>query len=161
LKTFITIAALCFGSLAMAQTETAKTPATPDKYYRLDFTVKELEAGKVVASHSYLTSMTANRRAGSIRSGEKVPFGNGNYQDVGTNIDCMDLKEDGEHLSLRVIAEISSAVASEKGALPLLRQTKWDAFVLVPVKKPAIIFSSDNPTSNGQMQLQLTATPIN
>ena len=161
MKTFITIAALCFASLAMAQTEASKTPATPDKYYKLDFTVKELEAGKVVASHSYSTSMTPNKRAGSIRSGEKVPMQGGGYQDVGTNIDCMDLKEEGDHLSLRVLAEASSAVRTENGSLPLLRQTKWDAFVLVPIKKPTIIFSSDNPTSNGQMQMQLTATPIN
>jgi hypothetical protein len=32
--------------------------------------------------------------------------------------------------------------------------------VIVPLKKPTVIFSSDDLTTKHQMQLELTATPI-
>jgi hypothetical protein len=32
--------------------------------------------------------------------------------------------------------------------------------VIVPVGKPTVIFSSDDVASKGQMQLELTASPI-
>ncbi len=43
---------------------------------------------------------------------------------------------------------------------PTVRQNKWDSTVIVPLKKPTVLFSSDDLTSKRQMQLELTATPI-
>ena len=40
------------------------------------------------------------------------------------------------------------------------RQTKWGANVLAPLGKPTVIFSSDDLTTKGQTQLEVTATPI-
>jgi hypothetical protein len=31
---------------------------------------------------------------------------------------------------------------------------------VVPIKKPTTVFSSDDPSGNRKMQLELTATPI-
>jgi hypothetical protein len=42
----------------------------------------------------------------------------------------------------------------------LLRQNRWRSDVLVPLRKPTVIFSSDDPTSTHKMQVELTATPI-
>src|SRR5947199_303970 len=99
-KLGLILAALFFASLGAAQSEASKAvPGEPEKYYRLDFTIKDFEAGKVVSSREYSTSMTNNRPSTSIRSGEKVPIG-AMYQDVGTNIDCIDLKQQGDRLSL-------------------------------------------------------------
>lgn len=160
------LAALCFVSLAMSQTETAKpAPTEPGKFYRLDFTVRELEAGKVVNSRDYSTSMSTNRPNErpsnvSIRSGDRVPIPS-DYLNLGTNIDCSDLRQQGDHLSLRVKTEITSQVKVEGGTMPLLRQTQWEADVLIPIRKATVVFSSDSPTSNGRMQLEITAAPMN
>ena len=64
-------------------------------------------------------------------------------------------------LALYVTAEISSA-ATERPAdgPPMIRQTKWSSSVLVPLRKPTVVFSLDDPTTKGQMQLEMTATPI-
>jgi hypothetical protein len=45
--------------------------------------------------------------------------------------------------------------------MPTIRQNRWVSTVAVPLKKPTVIFSSDDLTSKRQMQLELTATPIN
>jgi hypothetical protein len=37
---------------------------------------------------------------------------------------------------------------------------KWNAPVIVPLRKATVIFASDDPSSKRQMQLELTATPI-
>jgi hypothetical protein len=44
--------------------------------------------------------------------------------------------------------------------LPSIRSNSWSSVVIVPLKTPTLIFSSDDPASKRQMQLELTATPI-
>ena len=46
------------------------------------------------------------------------------------------------------------------GSAPMIRQNRWTSNVVVPLKKPTVIFSSDDLTTKHQMQLELTATPI-
>jgi len=150
-----------------AQSESKSGEAT--KFYRLDFVVKELDSGKVVNARTYSTSAStreANNWVCSIRTGNKVPIPTTSgsessqytYIDVGVNVDCKGLKEADGQLALTVIAEISSAANATRP--PMIRQTKWSADVIVPLKKPTTIFTSDDVTGKGQMQLELTATPI-
>jgi hypothetical protein len=81
---------------------------------------------------------------------------------VGVNIDFRAIREVQRDLALSVSAEISS-IPSESGEVkpnPIVRQNKWDSSVVVPLKKPTLIFSSDDVSSKRTMQLELTATPI-
>jgi len=147
-------AGACFG-----QNEPAKPPAE-EKFFRLDFVVKELDGGKVINSRAYAMTATTGRLRTSVRMGNKLPVHRGGqvqYHDVGTNIDCSDLKEEQNHVKLWVSAEVSSVVVEQDA---MVRQVKWVSPVIVPTKKPTTIFSSDDPTSKRQMQLELTATPI-
>jgi hypothetical protein len=147
----------------------AKQQPVPDaKVFRLDFVVKEIEGGRVINSRGYSTSIStgAQARAASVRTGSKVPLAVSTtqfqYQDVGVNIDAQGAREVQGHLSLNVSAEVSSVVTeapASEGA-PVIRQARWGASVLVPLKKAAVIFSSDDPTMKRQTQLELTATPI-
>jgi hypothetical protein len=59
-----------------------------------------------------------------------------------------------------VTAEVSSAAETTDAPAPVIRQVKWNSPVIVPLRKPTIIFSSDDPSSKRQMQLELTAIPI-
>lgn len=150
-----------------AQTEGAKATEQP-KYFHLDFVLKELDGGKVVnARHYAMTISTGDTGTSGIRTGNKVPITTGGtggevtqftYIDVGVNIDCKQAKEMGDDLALHVDAEISSAATQTHQ--PLIRQTKWSSSVIVPIGKATTIFSSDDVTTKGQMQLELTATPV-
>jgi hypothetical protein len=161
------LAAPCFPQSA------ENKPEEPAKYFRLDFTVKELEGGKVLTSRSYSTSLSNQKGDSvSIRTGDKVPVTTGkeqvSYQDVGVNIDCNSLKLVDNQLALHINANISSVVsdvqfkAPGENSLgnPVIRNTMWQTTALVPLRKAVTIFSSDGATTKRQTQLELTATPI-
>jgi len=164
------IAPMCVLGLGMAcacLAQSGSPSAEATKFYRLDFVVKELESGKVVNARTYSTSASTRENwACSVRTGNKVPIptiqGPGTpqytYIDVGVNVDCKGLREADGQLALTLTAEISSAVTATQP--PMIRQTKWNADVIVPLKKPTTIFTSDDVTGKGQMQMELTATPI-
>lgn len=161
------LAAPCFPQAA------ENKPDDQTKYYRLDFTVKELEGGKVVTTRSYTTTLSNEKGDRvSIRTGDKVPIISGSgqvsYQDVGVNIDCNSLKPVGTELALYINANISSVVSDVQDkapgggnpGLPVIRNTSWGSTVLVPLRKAVTVFSSDGATTKRQTQLELTATPI-
>jgi len=109
---------------------------------------------------------------GAIRSDQSVPYPtrsgpNAEWQqvNVGVNIDCFKLEELGGQVSLSIKADISSVIESHGEAgpspsLPIIRHNRWESAVLLAVKKPTILFSSDDPASKRKMQLLLTVTPI-
>ena len=146
-----------------------KPEVQPQRYFKLDFSVKQFDGGRVVNARSYSMSVLAPSEggavAGELRAGEKIPFQapSGPQQlEVGVNIDCRRIKEVGDKLGMNVSAEVSSIAASEeKTPLPLIRRTQMNINVLVPLKKPTLIFSSDEPSSKGSLQMELTATPMN
>jgi hypothetical protein len=159
---------------AFAQTPEAPKSPEPSKFYKLEFVVQEVEGGKALNSRSYSTQAASDARDGaSIRAGSKMPIATGGqanqftYIDVGVNIDCRSIRDSQHEISLFVTAEISSlpsesaAPASAGTQLPpITRQNRWSSSVVVPLSKPTVIFSSDDLMSKRQLQLQLTATPI-
>jgi len=172
------ITALLAGA-ALAQNEGAKEKvdaadsAAEQKYFRLDFTLKELESGKTVNSRAYSTTILTGKSS-RIRTGNKVPVPtlpnqgkpNFTYVDVGVNIHCQAAREVGNRLALSVSADISSAAVDENknpndyNPPPLIRQNGWNGDVIVPLRKQTVIFSSDDPSTKRQVQLELTATPL-
>ncbi len=150
----------------------AKPAEAASTHYKLVFRLLQLDAGgKVSNSRTYTSIISARGDRGSaaaqIRSGDRVPFqsepGKFDYADVGTNIDAYQAIPRDNQLSMHVSAEISSAVKSTNDPqhlLPLVRRTSWGADISVPVDKPTIVFSSDNPSDTGKTELELTATEI-
>jgi len=152
------LAIVAFAGSALAQ------DAQPTTFYKLDFTVKEVEAGKVLNTRGY-SVMASGKESGraSIRTGTKVPYQTSpeiHYADIGVNIDCLHLRELDGALALEVEADLSSIPQEQPGNPPVVRQNKWSSTVLVPLRKATILFTSDDPASRQQMQLELTATPI-
>jgi len=135
------------------------------KHYHLDFAVKELDGGKVTNTrHYFATAATGEGHKCNLRNGSKLPLiindkGEVTYLDVGVNIDCNNVFEKDGDLVLDLEAEISSAVPGNTKQ-PVIRQNKWRSNVTVPIGKPTVIFSSDDVSSKGQVQFELTATPI-
>jgi len=154
-------AGACFGEDAAAL-----------KFYKLDFVVKELDGGKVLNSRSYSAIVSTkpgtschirtNSRLLMPTSSDGTQFG---AYDPGVNIDCGNVMDRQNDLSITVTAEVRSvsqdiSASSVAARQPVTRENKWDSTVVIPLKKPTVVFSSDDPTSKHQMQLELTATPI-
>jgi hypothetical protein len=142
-------------------------PAVEPRFYHLDFVVKEVEEGRVLNSRSYSTSISTDQRKVTIRAGSRVPVPTGSgssvfqYMDVGVNVDCNSARDIAGKLALHVVADVSSVDRSDTVAkpdtMPLVRQFKWEADVVVVPGKPTIIFSSDDATSKRKMLVELTA----
>jgi hypothetical protein len=147
--------------------------AAPAKFYKLDFVVKEVEGGKVLNARGYSMTVAEGKLKdhSEIRTGSKVPYstiaegGQYTFLDVGVNFDCDHVVSTRDTMSLVLAADISSVV-QEPGSPsapmhpPVVRQNKWTSGVIVPLKKPTVVFSSDDLTTKRQMQVELTATPI-
>ena len=138
-------------------------------YFKLEFQVKELESGKVVNSRDQsiiISSSKTSQWNGTVRTGSRVPYmiPGGNYQfaEVGINVDCRIVRELDNQLDLNISTEISVASTEPNSpAPPVIRQTKWNSDVTVPLKKPTVVFSSDDPASSKRtIQFEVTATPI-
>jgi hypothetical protein len=162
-------AVLCLSATAAVAQQTPEAT-----FYKLDFVVKEVDAGKVINTRNYSTILAASGKdRGLIRTGNRVPVTSEKtvgvspvtqfqYLDVGINIDSGLLRElPGDRVAVEMGVDITSNVASETAGLPpIIRQNKWQSTVVVPVRKASTIFSSDDPSSKRQMQIELTATPL-
>ena len=154
----------------LAQNQDA--PKTPEsqKLYKLEFVLKEVEGGKVLNARAYSTMIStdaknAGQNQASIRAGGTVSYNDGKSPQsisIGVSIDCRAVKEVERGLSLNVSADIQSAPSEPvpAGTAPTVRHNQWSSPAIVPLKKPTLLFSSDDPMSKRQMQLELTVTPI-
>ncbi len=173
-----------FGHRSFAQdaapTPNAAKPADPPLHsYHLECVVQELGAdGKPVNSRAYSTTITTNSHETSvIRANSRVPIVTGSfsagakdnesvntqfqYLDVGVHIDIRNAHEIGRQLTLSLAADVSSIGGTAiLGAThePIIRQNKWESWVLIPIGKPTVVFNSDDLDSKGSMQMVVTAT---
>jgi hypothetical protein len=150
---FLMAAAVCF----------AQEDEHP-KYYRVDFTVKEVEAGKTISSRDYGMTVTALSN-GSIRTGDKVPVpaskdGSFTFIDVGVNIDWIMQRSTSTQVQMKVTADVSNVASEKPGSLPVINQTKSSSTINVPVGKATNVFAADGATTRRQMQMDVTVTPV-
>lgn len=167
-RTFLLTVLMAGGCFAQSEPPKAAAPQPAEKkYFHLDFVVKELEGGKTINARAYAMNVATDNERTSIRTGNKLPVPSGGpgskaftFVEVGTNIDCWNAKEIQNQLALSVSVDISSAATEPDLPGPVVRQGKWSSPVIVPLRKPTVVFSSDDPTSKRQMQLEITASPI-
>jgi hypothetical protein len=164
------------GLLAFAMAAGTCLAQTVDatKFYKLEFVVKEVDGTKVVNSRSYFMTVPVEavgqniQGGGSIRSSNRIPTLSGpsgpnqqyNYIDVGVSIDCRTLHEMQSQVQVYVTADISTSSVEPNFPAPVVRQYRWNSLVVAQIKKPTVIYASDEANSKSQMQLELTATPI-
>jgi hypothetical protein len=157
------VAAVLMMPGAVKSQEQASKPEPPiPQFFRLDFVVKEADAGKTVNSHSYQMIVAAgNPSRGSIRSGARVPVGAPNnltYIDVGMNIEVAHPYQIKDELAMDVTADISGA--TDNSTPPTVRQARWSSSVVFPLRKSTVLFATDDPSSKRQLSLEVTAAPV-
>ncbi|MBZ5521434.1 MAG: hypothetical protein LAP21_04165 [Acidobacteriia bacterium] len=161
---------LVFASAMQAQ-DTPK-PRTGLKFYRVNFSIFELEDGKKINERNYslpVNSVDGNPRSGTIRVGTRVPITSGEgqvtYIDVGMNIDC-DVTEQGEKFILSSSLDITSFALPDQnanpraGGNPILRQVKQHFIALLPAGKPTLVTSIDDTNSKKRLQVEATVTRV-
>ena len=160
-RLFLPVLCLIVTCAAAQEKEAADGP-----FYKLDFVVKEVEAGKIINSRNFSAIQSASGKArSSIRTGARVPVQTGEksfqFIDIGVSIDFNQLHElPGDRIAIELGFDISSNAASENAPHPIIRQNKWQSTVMMPVRKATTIFTSDDPTSKRTMQIEMTATPL-
>jgi hypothetical protein len=147
-----------------------KAKSRPIEQYHLEFSINELEDGKKINSRQYSMDLDTYGN-NEIKIGTRVPVATKEgesrefqYVDVGTSIFAR-IDETRDQPQLTVRAENSNLATepspSERRDLgPVIRQLKMDGTVLLPVSKPVILSSADDPNSRRQFQLEVTATKI-
>jgi hypothetical protein len=156
-----------------AQTEPAadakqKPPEQkPLEAYHLDFAINELEDGKKINSRHYALNLSTND-SNEIKIGTRIPVeakeSEFQYLDVGTSI-WAQLREQRGQTMLVVRAEVSNFAIPEHGLdkpdpHPALRQLKVSGSTLLPLAKPMVMDSVDDPNSKRQFQLEVTVTKL-
>jgi len=169
------LASLIVLAAALSASGLAQNPAPPGgpEFFRLDFNLKETDGGKVVNTRAYQMMVRAeDPGTSSIRSGGRVPVAGDKgftYVDVGVNLDVKRLvpsRSSRDEATMDIVAEVSGTLelgepkASPAALPPTVRQTRFNSTVLVPLRKPTVLFSSEDPTTRRQLQLEVTATPI-
>jgi hypothetical protein len=158
------------GSKDSSQSESAKDvkpkswAQNPAEAYHLDFSIIEIEDGKRINSRQYSTNLSTNDSS-EIKIGTRVPVeekeGSFEYLDVGTSIFARVGEQRGQ-TELTVRADISSFAIPDQGekhdSHPVLRQLKIGGTTLLPLGKPIIMGSLDDPNSKRQFQLEVTVT---
>jgi len=154
---------------ASAQQEKGKEAATtelkPVAAYRIEFNVREIEAGKRLNSRNYMMVVEDGSR-GMIRVGNSVPYTSGEkvqYRDVGMNIDCRPREREGG-VALEWSLESSGVVAQEQTAgvstNPVFRQQRTNNTSVVTPGKPTLVASMDDVVTNRRYEIEVTATKV-
>jgi hypothetical protein len=140
-------------------------PKPDPKFFKLDFVLKEVEGARVLNSRSFSMYSATDAAPSNIRTGVKVQEGTNehpNWTDIGVRIDVRNIREIRDELAFNVATEITGLPQDtiEGPARAIMRQYIWNSDVLIPIRKPTVIFSSDSTSSKSQMQVELTATPV-
>ena len=148
--------------------------------YRLDYTIKELEDGKVVNSRSYSMVMQSaeerGRTMGELKTGTRIPIATNvpkegspqiQYIDVGINIQAQLYVLENSNLLLIGNVEISTlptgadtSPAGSFGGAPVIRQIRTNTTSEVVAGKANQIASLDDPISKHRFQIEVTPTKL-
>lgn len=156
---------------AQGENESSDAQNKVIKPYRLDFSLNEVEDGKVINTRHYSMNLTQGE-SNEIKIGTRVPVATGGgsataiqyqYLDVGTRIDAR-LGALGEDTKLHVNSDVSNLDTTPERtgpvAAPIIRQIKIEGSTLLVVGKPILIGSVDDPNSKRQFQLEVTVTKL-
>ena len=161
----IALTLLAVTAIAAAQEKAPPPPPPPGAVYRLEFTITELEGTKKISSRNY-TVLVEDRKLGRIRVGSKVPLstkeGAIQYFDVGVNIDGRPVTIDSASVHLDTVIEITSVAVPEAttAKAPVIRNFRNQTELPMPLDKPVLLTSQDEPGSNTTIQVQVLAKVV-
>jgi hypothetical protein len=155
---------LLFAAAAIAQESAPKPPTPPRHFYKLTYVLKEFDDAKVVNQRDFvLACSTGDRYTSRMRAGSRIPVGvpdKFSYVDLGINLDSH-LEDELDGLAVEVTAEISSPTTEQSASSvsPAIHMVRTNAIAIVPLNKPTLLFTVDDPASRHRFELDVTAVP--
>jgi hypothetical protein len=134
----------------------AKAVKPPAHFYKLDFVLKEVDGDRVLNSRAYSMTMSTESTPSSIRAIAKTAEG----VDTGVQIDVRNLREIQNEVSLNLMAKVTGVGEKDAPSHSVVREFQWGSDVLVPARKPTVVYRSESTTSTSQMEVEVTATPL-
>jgi hypothetical protein len=163
-----------FGDIQKPRSVTTGSPdeAAPAIYYRLEFTIRELDREKLVDTRNYTLSVQSGIGE-SIIAGSEVPYPsssyspagsapvkNISYRSVGVSIHAS-MKESDDSPRLDLALEVSDALPPERGSdSPAFRKVVLNCRSLLPLGKPTTVGVVEDPASRHRFQVDVTATKL-
>ena len=152
-----------FGQEAKNQAEGARPS------WKMDFTVSEMEGGKVINERKYSLLILGQGRE-TIRAGNQVPIVTTvnntvttHYLDVALSIECEVKETSGGVTPARVVFEVASLAGDQtaNAGNPVFRFVKGcSTFALNPGKRD-VVLTADDVNTKRQYQIALLATRLN
>ncbi len=161
----VTLILIFAAASLMAQEKTA--PPATHAVYRLEYTISEVEGSKK-QSHSY-SILVMDGRDGRLRVGSKIPIPFGKegqtqiqFMDVGVRIDATPRTADPGTVQLNTTFEVTAVATGGPGSSlpPVLRNLNNSLGVLVPLDKPVLLTSQDEPGSQTAFQVQVLVRAV-
>jgi len=158
--------------MAKAQDDSKPTapPTTPKNHveaYHLDFSINELQNGKKINSRQYSMNISNDSSPKQLKIGTRIPVetenGKFDYLDVGTSISAQMVSWQtplGVDISVDISNFANPDEALHGNGRPLLRQMRITGRMPVVLGKSMVVGSVEDPNSDHQFQLEVTATKI-
>lgn len=159
-------AAAAMKTATKAYAEAAQKAATaPPAFYRVDYSIYELEHGKRTNTRTYTLKLQDDDWVRS-RVGNRIPItgadGKITYSDVGVNLDSR-LRRNEDSVWIRTTLEISSVAppaGSSTPSTPVIRNMRFEDTSPVELGKATLVGALDDATSDRRYEVEITATKI-
>jgi hypothetical protein len=153
-------------------------------FYRLDFTIREIQDKKTIATRSYSMLLADDGAPARLKAGARLPVATGSfsttnatlvntqfqYLDVGVNLQCR-IRDAQPYPLLSTTIDFSGPALPEQQAetpggaslakgQPVIRQAVSDVTVPLQVGKAMLISSMDDPSMPRRFEIEVTPTKL-
>lgn len=150
----------------------AEKQTSPPNFYRVDYTIHELDHGKRTNTRNYTLKVESKGERAKFRVGSRIPVVTGTvvpggssqfqYHDVGVNMDCV-LREHDNLVWLYTKLELSSVAGSDSGSAtypPVLRNFSFEDTTPAPLGKSTLVGAIDDVNSDRRYEIEVTVEKI-
>ncbi len=151
--------------LPAAVAEEPKPEKEPARAYRLDYTIEELESGKVVNARTYSLLVDDQRHSGRTKVGSRVPVAikqdQFQYMDVGLNLDAR-VFASGEDIMLETNINMTSLAMPEQATSgsPVVRNMESGGSTIIAAGKSTVVSEVDDVQSKRRYRVSVLVTRL-
>ncbi len=145
---------------------TAEKQSKPPTFYRVDYSISELDHGKRANTRNYTLKVEGDRGNAGFRVGSRIPLSSGTpafqYYDVGVNLDC-GLREYETFVWLHTKLELNSVAGSESSNVatpPVIRHLQFNDTISASLGKAILVGAIDDVTANRRYEIEVTVEKI-
>lgn len=147
--------------------QAAERQTKPPSFYRVDYSVSELDHGKQGNTRNYtLKTGEGEKGNSSFRVGSRIPVSTGGqqfqYYDVGVNLDCW-LRDYETYVWLRTKLELNSVAGSESAnaaSPPVIRRFQIEDVTAVAPGKSTLVGAIDDVVADRRYEITVKVEKI-